>query len=165
MDDDMLVEHGKDTTQMWVKYEDCVQEIALTKADAQATIEALQAQLTQEQALNTVRRDAWWQSVKELEAALDAEREKVKGLDVELERCKGWYKNCLEAEQQLSQLQALVRALPVPEEGGFPIVEVDGDYYVNHTSRFSTKAEADAYTGLLIYRATLDATTKGGDSE
>jgi len=45
MDDDMLVEHGKDTTQMWVKYEDCVQEIALTKADAQATIAALQAQL------------------------------------------------------------------------------------------------------------------------
>ena len=49
-------------------------------ADAQAAVEALQAQLVQEQALNTVRRDAWWQSVKELEAALDAEREKVKGL-------------------------------------------------------------------------------------
>ena len=45
MDDDMLVEHGKDTTQMWVKYEDCVQEIALTKADAQATIAALQARV------------------------------------------------------------------------------------------------------------------------
>jgi hypothetical protein len=45
MDDDMLVEHGKDTTQMWVKYEDCVQEIALTNADAQATIAALQARV------------------------------------------------------------------------------------------------------------------------
>ena len=45
MDDDMLVEHGKDTTQMWVKYEDCAQEIALTKADAQATIAALQARV------------------------------------------------------------------------------------------------------------------------
>ena len=38
MGDDMLVEHGKDTPQMLVKYEDCVQEIALTKADAYAAL-------------------------------------------------------------------------------------------------------------------------------
>ena len=90
---------------------------------------------------------------------LDAEREKVKGLhEVTRVICT----HCCEPmeipskavlQTQLAQLQALVRALPVPEEGGFPIVEVDGDYYVNHTSRFSTKAEADAYTGLLIVSA------------
>ena len=97
---------------------------------------------------------------------LDAERKKVKqvevlrvgfdGQDEVIDVKKSEYDAL---RDRLDQLQALVRALPVPEEGGFPIVEVDGDYYVNHTSRFSTKAEADAYTGLLIYRATLDATT------
>ena len=100
-----------------------------------------------------------------LKHALDAEREKVANTEKAYqEKARLW----IEQTGALSQLQALVRALPVPEEGGFPIVEVDGDYYVNHTSRFSTKAEADAYTGLLIYRATLDATTpatKGGDGE
>lgn len=103
--------------------------------------------------------------ISELEKQLEQEREKVKGLH---EITKVICAHCCEPmeipskaalQTQLTQLQALVRALPVPEEGGFPIVEVDGDYYVNHTSRFSTKAEADAYTGLLIYRAALDSMT------
>ena len=128
--------------------------------DAQATVEALQRE-----------RDGLEAKCLEEHVTIEQADAKV----MKLEGDKGMWANerrdlltqLENAESQLSQLRALVRALPVPEEGGFPIVEVDGDYYVNHTSRFSTKAEADAYTGLLIYRATLDATTptKGGDGE
>jgi hypothetical protein len=142
--------------------------ISTTLSDAQATVQALQRErdalkLVNEMHMKTVMKLS--RIVEQNGAALDAEREKVKGLH---EVTKVICAHCCEPmeipskavlQTQLTQLQALVRALPVPEEGGFPIVEVDGDYYVNHTSRFSTKAEADAYTGLLIYRATLDATT------
>ena len=82
-------------------------------ANAQATVEALQAQLVQEQALNTVRRDAWWQSVKELEAALDAEREKAKN-DATAYRKLSEQWNATDLE--LSQLQALVRAFFTSED-------------------------------------------------
>ena len=91
------------------------------------------------------------QKSKTLQSALDAEREKVKALEAELERCKGWYKNCLDAETQLSQLQALVRALPVVEG---PVK--DEDILDNWES---DRITFEALRGLLEYRATLDATT------
>jgi peptidoglycan hydrolase CwlO-like protein len=90
MGDDMLVEHGKDTPQMLVKYEDCVQEIALTKADAQATIEALQAR---------VRELEQW-----VQDQSTANLETMRHTDEMQSRA-------LEAEQQLTQRTAELEAI------------------------------------------------------
>lgn len=89
MDDDMLVEHGKDTTQMWVKYEDCVQELSLTKADAQATIAALQAR------------------VKELEQWV--QDQSTANLEI-MRHTDEMQSRAMEAEQQLTQRTAELEA-------------------------------------------------------
>jgi len=140
MDDDMLVEHGKDTTQMWVKYEDCVQEIALTKADAQATIAALQARVKELEE----SRDAWKASQEcsekaymELVNQIPAERFDYDPVNVALldgakeqeiigrkqiadlqgllkrtdENREQWRKLCQEAQSQLTQRTAECDAL------------------------------------------------------
>ena len=105
--------------------------------------------------------------------ALDAEREKVKGLH---EITKVICTHCCEPmeipskavlQTQLSQLQALVRALPnlehfdvgVDDHGG-EIRLPDGYILFTATSRNRTHA----LEKLLKYRATLDATTPAPDT-
>mgnify|MGYP000938616492 FL=1 len=135
-------------------------------ADAQATVEALQrerdeanlyrdqARANQESLAACVDRDV--RKIKDLQAALDAEREKVKGLH---EITKVICAHCCEPmeipskavlQTQLTQLKALVRDF---------IEAWDHDGEPN----------AVAYEGVVERaRATLDATTpatKGGDGE
>ena len=102
--------------------------------------------------------------ISELEKQLEQEREKVKGLH---EITKVICTHCCEPmeipskavlQTQLTQLQALVRALPV-------VSEVTSDTVVNLVQQYSFHAWM---LRALQLRATLDATTpaaKGGNGE
>lgn len=95
-----------------------------------------------------------------LQAALDAEREKVKGLEAQNTE---WERKCRDlclahgplliehhdVKRELTQLQALVRALPV-------VSEVTSDTVVNLVQQYSFHAWM---LRALQLRATLDATT------
>lgn len=150
-------------------------------ADAQAAVEALQAQLPAEMQECTIlfkecekghgrltatnwidhgcqtcamealqrERDQWKEvferscdDTAHLKAALDAERE----------RSKKQAEEAMVVFSKLSQLQALVRALPVVR------IELNGAYHDTLLAR----PEDDAVKELLRYRATLDATTPAG---
>ena len=141
MGDDMLVEHGKDTPQMLVKYEDCVQEIALTKADAQATIATLQSR------------------VKELEH-VRGERDHAKKMEAvqkEVADNQTWH---------VQKLRALIAALPKVEgEIAVKPTEVDlsgvwgitfNGYFTFQSALFDSKEEADAYAALLTHRQGME---------
>ena len=138
-------------------------------ADAQATVEALQRERDAWKA-RTVELDARAQEVfangqqreaemERLVAQLDAEREKVKGLealqvgfdgqDEVLDIKKSDY---YALRDELSQLQALVLALPIYEADA--LITVDGDL-----DEIDRPALRSAVMELLAYRATLDATT------
>ena len=147
-------------------------------ADAQATVEALQAQLPAEMQECTIlfkecekghgrltatnwidhgcqtcamealqrERDQWKEvferscdDTAHLKAALDAERE----------RSKKQAEEAMVVFSKLSQLQALVRALPVVR------IDLNGAYHDTLLAR----PEDEAVKELLRYRATLDATT------
>lgn len=127
-------------------------------ANAQATVEALQRERdffeTAAATANRMRVDT--------ERALDAEREKVKGLH---EITKVICAHCCEPmeipskaalQTQLTQLQALVRALPVQEvdPGLAKVVGVT----------FAGQA-AEAMAHLMTYRATMDAATPVGGGQ
>ena len=113
--------------------------------DAQATIEALQAR------------------VKELEAKVELQETAVRcaghALDESRETHNRQAAKIREQQEQLTQLQELVRALP----------NIEGEIMVSESlvlaedpdmcSDMSDKQEAEAYAALLRYRATLDATT------
>lgn len=154
-------------------------------ADAQATVEALQRErdaleakcleehVTIEQADAKVMKlegeKGMWANeridllaqLENAEFALDAEREKVRGLealqvgfdgqDEVLDIKKSDY---YALRDELSQLQALVRALPVVR------IELNGAYHDTLLAR----PEDEAVKELLRYRYTLDATTpaRGG---
>ena len=141
-------------------------------ADAQATVEALQRVRDEFER----ERDQLHAALMEAKAALDAEREKVKGLH---EITKAICTHCCEPmeipskavlQTQLTQLQALVRALP----------EMSGTITVEQISQTGTncalfeaggwiatvdgESVAKALKSLLRYRATLDATTPAPDT-
>ena len=102
--------------------------------------------------------------ISELEKQLEQEREKVKGLEDKLDlflsaehiMTVSWKGKVADRDKQLadlqtvlSQLQALVRALPV--------VRIDLNGACHDT--LLAQPEDDAVKELLRYRATLDATT------
>lgn len=125
-------------------------------------------------------RGAAHKEIEDLTAALNAEREKVKGLEAQNTE---WERKCRDlclahgplliehhdVKRDLSQLQALVRALPVVR------IDLNGVYH----DTLLAQPEDDAVKELLRYRASLDATTpdsnqlgdindmvsKGGDGE
>jgi len=119
----------------------------------------------------------------DLQAALDAEREKVKGLEAEVElqetavRCASHVLDksrethnrqaakIREQQEQLSQLQALVRAISETMEPFRKSLAKLDEVDTLATRRI---AEADAYYCAQRVLATLDALTpaaKGGDGE
>ena len=168
-------------------------------ADAQAQIETLQAQVKELegnrvphsmqhvielQAMN----NRLEQQVEALQARLEQEREKVKGLhEVTRVICT----HCCEPmeipskavlQTQLTQLRALMRALPdcpgeikvyPPAVGvicGTYDVRYDfhlesGSFQSIRLAMFHDECEADTYADLLKYRATLDATTPAQTDE
>ena len=100
---------------------------------------------------------------RDTQAALDAEREKLKVMTESKVRCwNQWtfaeqevkeHAETIEGLQsELSQLQSLVRALPIYEADA--LITVDGDL-----DEIDRPALRSAVMELLAYRATLDATT------
>ena len=143
-------------------------------ADAQATVEALQRERDDLQVqlrlsrFNQENAEAEYNGlqaqIRTLTQQLDAERAKVKRLSTcGTDHSTPWWQvRCEDLEEQLSQLQALVRALPnlehfdvgVDDHGG-EIRLPDGYILFTATSRNRTYVLEQ----LLKYRATLDATT------
>ena len=115
--------------------------------------------------------------ISELEKQLEQEREKVKGLH---EITKVICTHCCEPmeipskavlQTQLTQLKALVRALPVciptsleifdaPDGNGFDVYgAIIEPYSVGWIGTFLRRTEAGTYIAVLKARATMDATT------
>ena len=167
--------------------------LARRLSDAQATVEALQAQLQEgevayhkvgeyndhlKQQVEALRRElehakkmeavqkevadnqTW--HVRELRAALDAEREKVKNTEKAYqEKARLW----IEQTGALTQLQALLRAISETMEPFRKSLAKLDEVDTLATRRI---AEADAYYCAQRVLATLDALTpaaKGGDGE
>lgn len=132
-------------------------------ADAQATVEALQrerdeanlyrdqARANQESLAACVDRDV--RKIKDLQAALDAEREKVKNTEKAYqEKARLW----IEQTGALTQLQALVRAVSDTMEPFRKSMAKLDEVDTLATRRI---AEADAYYCAQRVLTTLDATT------
>ena len=123
-------------------------------ADAQATVEALQ-RVRDEARKRVDELEAREVDVVLLRDELDAEREKRTALLAEIDEGLTLSDNLLAIRtvtalyDELAQLQALVRALPVVR------IDLSGAY----RDTLLARPEDDAVKELLRYRVTLDATT------
>lgn len=125
------------------------------RADAQATVEALQNE--RDEAIREHGKESgfWGRTCARL---LDKRDKLQTALDAERERSKKQAEEAMVVFSKLSQLQALVRALPVVE------TELSDKHRAIHISAsISINSEVrglvDPLKALLDYRRTLDATT------
>lgn len=151
-----------------VEYYDDDFYICTTLADAQATVEALQRQVMHlDKTLADVyaQRDGLQRERDVLRRQVDTQRRTIQRYQA--------------SHDEHTQLQALVRALPVV--GGDIELDIYGYVWAGRVEvcKFDNTGDAKSYADLLAYRATLDATTpdsnqlgaindmvsKGGDGE